>query len=376
MALGTGIAEIVIKAGDGRFIVSECVVDGCKWQRSKCKCCKERGSFLHDRVPLMFDIWPGSGHASKLGDLHKFDNMALFVIIILLIRIMLHHLRPLAVFTSVVEHGSMRAAAKALQLSPSVVSHHLSQLEEQLGVALLYRSTRKLSLTRNGERLLPHARQMLQSAEEGISAALDSIGELSGELRVTVPALFSSSPLAEKIAQFAIENPKVRLSLDFSEVPRDMIDEGIDVAIRAGWLRDSQMKARKLYEEERVLIASSAYIEARETPQTPNDLIDWDWLELSPVALRPTFTNSEGARATPKVTSKLAANNAAALYHLCRSGAGLAILPKFMAENELKSGEVLSILPEWKLASIGVYALRPHNSPREGLAAKFIAALE
>lgn len=301
--------------------------------------------------------------------------MLLIVIIIRYDRIMLNHLRPLAVFATVVEHGSMRAAAKALQLSPSVVSHHLSQLEEHLGVALLYRSTRKLSLTRNGERLIPHARNMLNAAETGFEVALDGVGELSGELRVTVPALFANSPLADKIAKFSIAHPKVKLHLDFSEITRDVIADGIDVAIRAGWLRDSQLKARKLYEEERVLLASSSYVQSRSSVAHPKDLVDWDWLELSPVALQSSFTNADGKTVSLKLTSSLAANNAAALYQLCKAGAGLAILPVFMAEADLEAGEMQSVLPEWKLKPIGVFALRPHNSPREGLASQFIDAL-
>ena len=288
---------------------------------------------------------------------------------------MLHYLRPLAVFATVVEKGSMRGAAKALQLSPSVVSHHLSQLEEQLGVALLYRSTRKLSLTRNGERLLPHAQQMLRSMEEGISSALDGVGDLSGELKVTVPALFSNSSLAEKIARFAKQNSKVRLSIDFSEIPRDVIKDGIDVAIRAGWLRDSQLKARKLYEEERVLLASTQFAKALDELSGPADLEALDWLELSPVSRNPVFTNDQGERFTLKLSSNLSANNAAALYQLCKSGVGLAILPRFMADADLRAGVMQVVLPEWKLQSIGVYAIRPHNSPREGLAARFVEAL-
>ncbi|MDJ0612530.1 MAG: LysR family transcriptional regulator [Rhizobiaceae bacterium] len=288
---------------------------------------------------------------------------------------MIHQLRSLAVFAKVVEQGSLRGAARELKLSPSVVSHHLSQLEEELGVALLYRSTRKLSLTRNGERLLPHANLIVRSAEEGIAAALDSVGELSGSLRVTAPALFANSVLGQRIAEFSIANPKVRLDIDFSEIQRDVVAEGIDVAIRAGWLRDSQLKARKLYEEERVLICQSEYADTLPEPQEPSDLVEWNWLELSPVSLNPAFKSPGGETVSIKPRSHLAANNAAALYQLCRSGAGLAILPRFMADDDLENGSMQSILPEWLLEPIGVFAVRPHNSPKDGLASKFIDAL-
>lgn len=288
---------------------------------------------------------------------------------------MLNQLRPLAVFAKTVELGSLRAAAKALQLSPSVVSHHISQLEEQLGVALLYRSTRKLSLTRNGERLICHAQAMVHAAEQGIHAALDGVGELSGELRVTAPALLANSPLADRITVFVKANPKVLLSLDFSEVTRDMIADGIDVAIRAGWLKDSQLKSRKLFDEERVLLASSDYLKGRSAPHFPKDILEWDWLELAPVALNPVFTSEDGTRVQIKPKTALSANNADALYNLSKRGAGLAILPRFLAEADLANKSMAVVLPQWKLSPIGIYAVRPPNSPKDGLAARFIEAL-
>lgn len=288
---------------------------------------------------------------------------------------MLHQLRSLAVFAAVVEKGSLRAAAKALQLSPSVVSHHISQLEEQLGVALLYRSTRKISLTRNGERLLSHAQVMVKSAEDGINAALDGVSELSGALRVTAPALLANSPIASKISEFAKLHPKVHLSLDFSEMTRDVIADGIDVAIRAGVLRDSQLKSRKLFDEPRSLLAASDYLKTMPEPRSPKDLVDWNWLELAPVPLNPEFTHENGKRIQIRPKSSLTCNNADALYTLCKRGVGLAILPSFMADADLGLGVMKAVLPEWSLNSIGFYAVRPPNSPEDGLATQFIKAL-
>lgn len=288
---------------------------------------------------------------------------------------MLNHLRPLAVFAKTVEHGSFRAAARALQLSPSVVSHHIAQLEAQLGVTVLYRSTRKLSLTRDGERLLVAARTIVNAAQDGIATAMNQATTLTGELRITAPAVLATSMLSEQIASFARSHPSVKLTVDYSEYPRDVVADSIDVAIRMGRLRDSQLKVRKLYEVERCLMASRSYLKGHPRPKTPKDVEDWDWLDFSPVPLRPVFRQGTNKRIMIRPSARLSANNAVALYHLARCGAGIAALPRFLADADIRSGAMEVILPDWQLPVLGVFALRPNNSPRSGIAAEFVRAL-
>ena len=288
---------------------------------------------------------------------------------------MLEHLRAMAVFAKTVDHGSFRLAAQELGLSPSVVSHHISRLEEQLGVALLYRSTRKLSLTRDGERFIGSAREMVRAAETGINTALDHAVELSGELRITVPAVLAESPLAVQIGMFMRAHPKVKLSIDYSEQQRDVIADGFDVAVRMGWLRDSSLKARKLYDVDRVLVASPAYLKDRPAPISPQDIENWDWLHLHPVPSNHVFRHASRRPISVSPTPRLSANNASALYHLSLNGVGLAVLPRHLAEADLKTGAIENVLPEWKLGAVGVYAVRPRNAPRRGLATEFVSAI-
>ncbi len=288
---------------------------------------------------------------------------------------MINHLRALAVFAKTVEHNSFRAAARDLKLSPSVVSHHISQLEEQLGVALLYRSTRTLSLTRDGERLIGAAQAMVTAAENGINAVLDHASGLSGELHVAAPAVLAQSPLADKIAFFLAAHPNVKISIDYSDDRRNVVAEGIDVAIRMGWLRDSSLKARKLYNVERVLMASSSFLKGRPVPKSPKDIEGWDWLDLASVPLKPVFRHASHKSVTIRPTSRLTANSATALYRLVAQGAGLATLPRFLAEADIHSGTMEVLLPEWNLTSIAVYAVRPQNAPRDGLTAEFVNSL-
>ena len=288
---------------------------------------------------------------------------------------MLDHLRRLAIFAKTVEHGSFRSAARALNLSPSGVSHHIAQLEAQLGVALLYRSTRKLSLTRDGERLIVAAQTIVTAAQDGIATVMDQAATLSGELRVTAPAVLATSVLADKIASFAAAYPNVKLALDYSEDPRDMIADSIDVAIRMGQLRGSQLKATKLYTVERCLMASRTYLKGKLRPKSPKDVENWDWLELSQVQLRPVFRHASHKSITLRPSAMISANNAVALYQLARNGAGLAVLPRFLASTDMHSGTIEEVLSAWRLPALGVFALLPGNAPPNGIAAEFVRTL-
>ena len=288
---------------------------------------------------------------------------------------MLHQLRSIAIFAKTVEHGSFRSAAEKLRLSPSVISHHIAQLEEQLGVALLYRSTRKLSLTRDGERLIVAARAMVNSAEEGINALVNKTAEPSGELHITAPAVLAHSMLTKHIANYTVSFPKVRLTLDFSETPRDIIGEGIDAAIRMGRLQDSSLKARKLHDVKVRLMAAQSYLADRPVPASPKDIEDWDWLQLTPAPLQKVFRKKPNQRVLLKPEARLGANNAFALYQMARNGAGLAVLPEFLAEADIDAGVMDYVCPDWETEKIGVYAVWPHNAPRSGLTANFVKFL-
>ena len=139
---------------------------------------------------------------------------------------MIEQLRQIAIFAKTVDHGSFRAAARELRLSPSVVSHHISQLEENLGVALLYRSTRKLALTKEGTRLLSAAHQMLEAVDSGLSDISTSASQPAGELRITAPSVLAQSRLTEAIGDFAKLFPGIKLSLNFTDTRHELIEDG------------------------------------------------------------------------------------------------------------------------------------------------------
>ncbi len=286
---------------------------------------------------------------------------------------MLDQLRQMAIFVKTVDHGSFRGAARALKLSPSVVSHHVTQLEQRLGRALIYRSTRKLSLTSDGERLLAAARTMIDAAEAGLQAVSAETHQPSGVLRITVPAVLAHSRLVDQLADYAIAHPFVQLSLDFSDLRRELIGDGFDVAIRMGWLKDSSLMARKLFDVQRRLVAAPSYLETRPDPVSPEALSDWDWLELAPVGMKkPEFRKSNVRTVVSRPTSRISVNEAYALYRLSRSGVGLAIIPEFLAEADVAAGHLQYVLADWTVKPVGVFAVWPSNAPKDGLVKHFV----
>ncbi len=154
---------------------------------------------------------------------------------------MIDQLRAMAIFRSVVDASSLRAAAKVLGLSPSVVSQHVSQLEDRLGTALLYRSTRKISLTEAGADLLAARRKMVQAANEGLEAVQRRTEHLSGRLRIAAAGnIWEKAPYIDNLVAFARQFPKVELSVSFSDQKVDLLGSEFDVALRIGWLENSQ----------------------------------------------------------------------------------------------------------------------------------------
>jgi DNA-binding transcriptional LysR family regulator len=289
---------------------------------------------------------------------------------------MLDKLRQIAIFAKTVDHGSFRGAAQELRLSPSVVSHHISQLEEHLGCALLYRSTRKIALTPEGEQFLASAHQMIEAAEKGLEEVSNNSSNPSGILRITAPSVLSTSHFMDLVAKFAKNYPGVELSIDFTDMRKELIAGGFDIAIRMGVRPELTGSSRKLFSVPRRLIASPEYVLEQGEPNTPNDLASWEWLELSPVRhIKPTFYKDGEEPIILRPDARLNANDARALYQLARAGCGLAMVPEFISQPGVETGELTYVLPDWQLDMIDVYAMWPSNAPRHGLVRLFIDAI-
>ena len=184
----------------------------------------------------------------------------------------------LHVFAAVVETGSFTAAADRLDIAKSAVSRRVSALEERLGVQLLRRTTRRQTLTDAGRALYERSTRILADLEEVESAVSQEHDEVSGLLRVALPLSFGVSQMCAPIARFGEQHPRIRFDLDLNDRRIDLVEEGIDVAVRIGQLPDSSLVARKLFEVRTVICGSPDYFAAHGMPKTPEDLLQHDCL--------------------------------------------------------------------------------------------------
>ncbi|WP_299298774.1 LysR family transcriptional regulator [uncultured Tateyamaria sp.] len=288
---------------------------------------------------------------------------------------MIDKLRSIAVFAAVVDQGSFRAAALTLGLAPSRVSEVVSQLEKDLGVTLLYRSTRQLSLTNEGRRLKVAADDMLGAVETGLDAISPLSGEPSGALKVTVPAFVTQTELMDDFARFASTYPKVELDFHFSDRPSDVIRDGFDVAIRAGWLDDSDLMVRTIGHVDRFLVASPQYYDAMPTPTDPSDLEDWQWIRFVMRTDQTEMTSKDGQVVKVLGKSSVSVNSASALYEFSVRGLGLTAIPEHLACRGFDRGELIHVLPEWTMSPLGLHAIWPNQSRRENLTTLFVRFL-
>jgi DNA-binding transcriptional LysR family regulator len=288
---------------------------------------------------------------------------------------MIDHLRQMAIFARVVDEGSFRAAAKDVGLAPSRISETVSELETYLGVTLLYRTTRKITLTNEGRIFYARVVEMLRSAEAGLNElnalSLDPVGAL----RISIPAFLSTGPLSTAIADFARLHPNVAFSVDYSDHPKGLVEDGYDLNVRVGWLEDSAMMARKLSEGQRFLVAGKEYAAQRKVPKRPADLEDWDWVRYRQRADTTEFVSPKGK--TEKVTgnAQIEVDSIDAAYHFALQNMGATILPSFLAERGIASGGLVRLLPEWNLRKLGIYVVWADKSRRESLTLLFVRYL-
>ncbi|MEX3008018.1 LysR family transcriptional regulator [Hoeflea sp. TYP-13] len=287
---------------------------------------------------------------------------------------MLDHLRAMAVFSKVAEAGSFRAAAKQLGISASVVSHHITALERHLDTPLIYRSTRKLSLTADGRQLAVSAQAMLRAAEEGYEAIGHKAASPVGSLTVTAPAVFQYAQFVKRVAEFMKRYPTVEVSINFSDRWRNLVEEGFDLAFRIGPLRDSSLKARKLVDGRQFLCASPVYLKDKGEIRKPSDLESLEAISLAgrPTAIRLTGKERGAQRQQVRVPHRLTVDSGFAARRLAEEGCGVTILPDFLARQPIAAGALVEVLPDWSVPTFGIYAVWPDNPGTNTLRTLFV----
>ncbi|MBE9607809.1 LysR family transcriptional regulator [Chitinilyticum piscinae] len=274
-------------------------------------------------------------------------------------------LTAMRVFITVVDTGSQSAAAERLDLSRPVVSRYLAELEDWLGARLMHRTTRKLTLTPAGMELLPRCRQLLELSGELQSAATAPDAAPRGLLRVTASSSFGHAVLAPLLADYIAAQPAVRVDLQLLDRAVNLVDEGLDLAIRIASELDPNLIARRLADCPSVLCAAPAWLASHAPPLAPGGLSGLPCLTHSYYgqSLWHFTRRQDGASSRVAVGGPLSANDATALLQACRAGAGIALLPRYLAYPLLARGELTALLPDYEplqLGIFGVYTSRKH----------------
>lgn len=271
-------------------------------------------------------------------------------------------------FAAVVDAGSFVRAAEVLQVSKTAVSRLIGDLESRLGVRLLHRTTRRLSLTVEGEAFHARCKELLAGVDEAEAEVTARVGEAIGELRVNVPVSFGLLHLAPLWPTFLQQQPKVALDVALSDRIVDLVDEGYDLAVRIARLPTSSLVSRKLAATRLVLCASPEYLRRHGTPAELSEIASHSVFSYTLLAMGEqwAFEGPEGP-VSVKVTPRMRSNSgdtccAAALQHQ-----GLVLQPTFMVCEHLRSGALVEVLPQYRSIELGVYAVyasRKHLTPK------------
>lgn len=269
--------------------------------------------------------------------------------------------KQIGAFVSVATRGSLSAAARAEGVTPAIIGRRLDALEARLGVKLMLRTTRKLTLTFEGQAFFEDCQRVLNDLANAEAAVSLGGVKASGQLRVSAPAGFGRRHVAPLVGAFMQANPEVTVSLDLSDRLVDLVNENIDCAVRIGELQDSSLVSVRLAEMRRMVVASPAYLVARGVPRTPADLAQHECLSL--VQQRGwVFRDPEsGAVETRKVGGRFACNDGAVLHEWALDGKGLAWRSLWEVGRDLDEGRLASVLDAWQAAPMGIYAVFPQR---------------
>ncbi|KJH73777.1 LysR family transcriptional regulator [Pseudomonas sp. ES3-33] len=266
--------------------------------------------------------------------------------------------QAMTVYVRVVESGSMTAAALQCAMSTTMVGNHLRALEQRLGVRLLHRTTRRQRLTEFGSAYYQRCLEVLGLVADSERLAEQSQDTPSGTLRITAPLTFGTEKLAPALSEFALRYPQVKLDVMLSNGRPDLLENGLDVAFRLGAIEPSNVIARPLIDYTLTMCASPAYLARRGNPLTPQDLQQHDCLAFAypagddwqSVAKHWRLSGPEG-EVMVAVSGTLLINSSAGLHQAARTGMGIVMLPDALVEQDLASGALVALMPDYQLPS-------------------------
>jgi len=283
-------------------------------------------------------------------------------------------LASMETFVRVVETGSFSSAARQLRVGQPAVSKTVAQLEDRLGVKLLTRSTRGLSTTEAGLAYFERAKRSIEEADEADLAARGAGAGLTGRLRISAATTFASIHIIPQIPGFLAEHPGLDLEVVLDDRNIDLVDEGVDVALRMGKLADSSLTARKLGAGRRLVVGTPNYFARAGTPVLPADLLDHEGVVYLQTGDNVAWTFRQGGSETSvAIKSRLRVSAAEGVRAAVFADIGLAVASEWMFLPELKTGAVIAVLDDWELPPIDLWAVFPAGRIATAKARAFVS---
>jgi len=286
-------------------------------------------------------------------------------------------LAAMETYVSVVEAGSFSRAAQRLKLGQPAVSKSVAQLEERLGTRLLLRSTRGLTPTDAGQRFYEHARRAIEEADEAEQSARDSSESLSGRLRVSAAVTFARLYVLPALKGFMDRHPGLEIDIALDDRDIDLLEEGMDVALRMGSLDDSSMTARRIARSPRLVVGTPRYFSTAGVPQTPADLIRHEAVVYSRRGGGEAWSFSQdGTEVAVTVSGRVRVGAAEGMRAAVLADMGIAVASQWMFAPELKAGIVQAVLTDWTLPPLDLWAVYPAGRLVTTKARAFVAFVE
>jgi DNA-binding transcriptional LysR family regulator len=286
-------------------------------------------------------------------------------------------LAALEIFVRVVDAGSFSAVARRQGVGQPAVSKAVVQLEEWLGVSLLLRSTRSVVPTEAGRAFYERAKRTIEEADEAVMAAQGIANGLSGKLRVSTSICFGRLHVIPSLSAFLAENPELELELVLDDRLVDLVNEGVDVALRTGAMPNSNMTARRIAEGRSMVVATPAYLQRHGIPTSPDDLVSHQAIILTRGGGRDSFTfRKADAEVSVSLQGRLKVTQAEGLREAVTCDLGLAVSSEWLFSPELKSGEVVPILEDWSLPPTSLSAVYPTGRLAGAKARAFVSFVE
>lgn len=271
-------------------------------------------------------------------------------------------LEDMALFVRIVEAGGIGKASDQLNIAKSAVSRRLSDLEFKLKTQLIHRTTRKWSVTEAGDTFYQQAKNIIDDVSHLNARIIGTPEKLEGKLKISAPLSFGMLHLNKIVDEFCRQHPNLTIQLDLTDRHVDLVEEGYEIAIRIGNLKDSSLRAKKINVVRHNLVASPEYIEKRGSPVNPEDLKEHSFLRFNLSAQSTIDVFAQNGKKTSITTNNIIESNSGDLLkYMAIQGHGITYLPTFMLYDAILESNLTRVLPDYTLPELHIYAVYPNN---------------